>query len=98
MVNIRVNTAGISQLLQIPAHCSLEEQMPTFDIFEVTPDGYIWRCSVNGQFEKERKLQELAETSENQFCAVDLAAGELPPVAGRRKSLDEPKVRRVSNS
>ncbi len=55
----------------------------TFDIFEVTPDGYMWRCSVQGQYEKERKLQELAETSENQFYAVDLAAGELPPVAAR---------------
>jgi hypothetical protein len=55
----------------------------TFDIFEVTPDGYIWRCTVQGQYEKDRKLQELAETSDNQFYAVNLAAGELPPTAAR---------------
>jgi hypothetical protein len=54
--------------------------MATFDIFETTSGGYIWRCSVKGQFEKARKLQELAETSANQFHAIDLAAGEtLPP-------------------
>jgi hypothetical protein len=98
--NIRVNTSGIDQPIQIPAQCSLEEQMLTFDIFEITPDGYIWRCSVQGQFEKERKLQELAETSDNQFCAVDLDAGELPPVAAtpRNHQIDEVKIRRASNS
>jgi hypothetical protein len=72
--------------------------MLTFDIFEVTPDGYIWRCSIDGQFEMARKLQELAETSDNQFCAVDLAAGELPPIAAGPRKIDVAKVRRASNS
>ena len=72
--------------------------MATFDIFEVTPDGYIWRCSVRGQFEKARKLQELVETSDSQFCAVDLAAGELPPVAAGPRKIDEARVRPATNS
>jgi hypothetical protein len=70
----------------------------TFDIFEVTPDGYMWRCSVQGQYEKARKLQELAETSDNQFYAVDLAAGELPPVAARPRKyqyIDQPRSKRA---
>jgi hypothetical protein len=59
--------------------------MLTFDIFEATPQGYIWRCSVNGQFETARKLQELAETSNNKFQAINLAAGDtLPPFEAAR--------------
>ena len=73
--------------------------MATFDFFELTTDGYVWRCSVSGQFEKARKLQVLAETSNNKFYAIDLATGEtLPPFAAPpRKFLDEAKVRRASN-
>jgi hypothetical protein len=72
--------------------------MTTVDIFEISPDGYVWRCSVRGQYQKERKLQELVETSENQFCAVNLGAGELPPVAAGPRKIDEAKVRRAVNS
>jgi hypothetical protein len=55
-----------------------------FDIFEVFPDGsYVWRACVSGKYQKERKLQELAETSDNKFCAVNLAAGETVPVNGQ---------------
>jgi hypothetical protein len=55
--------------------------MASFDIFEVLRDGScIWRTCVSGRYEKERKLQELAETSNNKFYALDLAAGDtLPP-------------------
>jgi hypothetical protein len=55
--------------------------MPTFDIFEILLDGScVWRGCVKGQYEKARKLQELAETSDNKFYALNLAAGEtLPP-------------------
>jgi hypothetical protein len=70
----------------------------TFDIFEATPDGYIWRCCVEGRFATVRKLQELAERSDRQFCAVDLAAGELPPIAARPRKyqyLEEVKSRRA---
>ena len=53
---------------------------------------------LEGQFEMARKLQELTETSENQFCAVNLAAGELPPVAAGPRKIDKAKVRRASNN
>ncbi len=57
-----------------------------FDIFEKAPDGsMIWRTCVFGKFEAERKLQELAEHSRNQFLAVDIESGEpLPRVAPRQ--------------
>ena len=51
--------------------------MRSFDIFEVHADGSLfWRVCVSGEYEKDRKLQELKEQSTNQFCALDLAAGE----------------------
>jgi hypothetical protein len=52
-----------------------------FDIFEKFPDGStIWRACVFGQFEATRKLQELAEHSQNEFIAIDIQAGEPLPV------------------
>jgi hypothetical protein len=49
----------------------------TYDIFEKFPDGCsIWRACASGQFEVERKLQELAEHSENEFFAIDLGKQE----------------------
>jgi hypothetical protein len=64
------------------------------DIFEVFPDGTcVWRACVSGRYQKDRKLQELAETSDNKFYAVNLAAGksvavngESPPIALKAKS------------
>ena len=44
-----------------------------FDIFEKFHDGAtIWRVSVFGRFEAERKLNELAERSENQFYMIEI--------------------------
>jgi hypothetical protein len=49
--------------------------MATFDIFEALRDGsYIWRASVSDFAERDRKLQELAKTSNNTFCALDQTA------------------------
>ena len=49
--------------------------MATFDIFEALRDGsYVWRASVSGCSERDRKLLELAETSNNKFCALDFTA------------------------
>ena len=49
-----------------------------YDIFEKFPDGStLWRVCVRGQFEVKRKVQELAELSENEFIAIDIQAGEL---------------------
>ena len=47
--------------------------VPSYDIFEKLPDGCpIWRACVSGELEVERKIQELAEYSENEFFAIDL--------------------------
>lgn len=58
---------------------------PDYDIFEKFPDGsFIWRACVSGQFHTRRKMQDLAEHSENEFMAVDIKAGELLPfILGR---------------
>jgi hypothetical protein len=54
--------------------------MATFDIYEVLRDGsYVWRASVSDCAEKDRKLQELAKTSNNKFCALDVQGKTLPP-------------------
>jgi hypothetical protein len=51
-----------------------------YDIFEQSPDGSIrWRACVTGNFEAQRKIQELTEHSESQFLKIDIHAGELPP-------------------
>jgi hypothetical protein len=58
-----------------------------FDIIEKFPDGsMIWRTCVLGQFEAERKLQELAEHSKNEFLAVDIQSGEPLPIVAPQKS------------
>jgi hypothetical protein len=47
-----------------------------FDIFERFPDGStLWRACVFGEYETRRKLQDLAEHSENEFYAVDIRSG-----------------------
>jgi hypothetical protein len=44
-----------------------------YDIFEKFPDGStLWRACVSGRFETHRKMQELAERSENEFYAIDI--------------------------
>ena len=65
--------------------------MRSFDIFEVHADGSLfWRVCVSGEYEKDRKLQELKEQSTNQFCALDLAAGKL-------SDLSRPRCPRLKN-
>jgi hypothetical protein len=62
--------------------------MATFDIFEALRDGsYVWRASVSDCAERDRKLQELAKTSNNKFCAVDLTASETLPLNRRTPTL-----------
>ena len=51
-----------------------------YDIFEKFPDGsMVWRACVFGQYEAQRKLQDLAERSPNEFVAIDIKAGEPLP-------------------
>jgi hypothetical protein len=66
-----------------------------FDIIEKLPDGsMIWRACVFGQFEAERKLQELAEHSKNQFLAVDIGSGEPLLTVAPQKS--RPVIRKAA--
>ena len=52
-----------------------------YDIFERFPDGStLWRASIAGRYEAYRKMDELAEHSDNQFFSIDVQAAEaLPP-------------------
>jgi len=48
-----------------------------YDIFERFPDGSsLWRACIQGQFDAQRKIQELAEHSKNEFFAIDLRTNE----------------------
>ena len=50
-----------------------------YDIFEKLPDGSTaWRTCVSGRFEAERRMQELAEFSPNEFLLIDIQAAEIP--------------------
>ena len=54
---------------------------PEYDIFEKLPDGSSnWRACVSGQHETERRLQDLAELSENEFFAVEINSRQLQPL------------------
>jgi hypothetical protein len=44
-----------------------------YHIFEIFPNGSLWRACVAGPFNTKRKLQELAEPSENEFVALDFS-------------------------
>jgi hypothetical protein len=51
-----------------------------YDIFERFPDGSsIWRATVAGRYEAQRKLQECAERSENGFFTLDIHEAQQPP-------------------
>jgi hypothetical protein len=63
---------------------------PEYDIFEKLPDGgSTWRACVPGQFDAERKLQELAEHSDNEFFAVEVNSRQLQPLIVLRNNSRE---------
>ena len=58
-----------------------------YDIFERFPDGSsLWQACVQGQFDTQRKIQELTEHSKNDFFAIDLTLHERIPTLRPRKS------------
>ena len=60
---------------------------PEYDIFEKLPDGSsIWRVCVPGQYVAERKLQELAEHSVNEFFAIEINSRKLQPLIVHRNN------------
>jgi hypothetical protein len=51
-----------------------------FDVFEKFSDGStLWRACVNGRYEAQRKIYELAEHSVNEFFLIDIRAEVLVP-------------------
>lgn len=64
-----------------------------YDIFERLPDNsFVWRACVPGRYNTERKLQELAETSDNQFYVLNLAVGDALPHIVKVKMPDPLKM------
>jgi len=59
-----------------------------YEVFEKFPDGStLWRMSVRGRFEANRKKDELAERSPNEFFIIDVQAAEvLEPRVSTRSS------------
>jgi len=58
-----------------------------YDIFEKFPDGStVWRACAHGQFEAIRKVQELANLSENEFVVIDFQGAELSPAKQMRSN------------
>jgi hypothetical protein len=52
-----------------------------YDVLERFPDrSTLWRASVTGRFEAERKMRELAEQSDNEFFLIDIQAGQQLPI------------------
>ena len=51
-----------------------------YDIFEKFHDGStLWRACVAGRFEAQRKINELAERSQNEFFLIDITAEQHLP-------------------
>ena len=60
---------------------------PEYDIFEKLPDGSsIWRVCVPGQYVAERKLQELAEHSVDEFFAIEINSRQIQPFIVHRNN------------
>jgi len=59
-----------------------------YDLFEKCPDGVsLWRDSVLGYQLTRRRLQALAQISENQYYAIDLTTGEVLAFISQRAML-----------
>ena len=66
---------------------------PEYDIFEKFSDGSSnWRACVSGKSDSERKLQELAEHSGNEFFAIEINS-RLEINSRRRNWVKSPYVR-----
>jgi hypothetical protein len=69
-----------------------------YDVFEKFPDGStLWRTCVSGRFEAQRKMQELAEHSENEFFLIDIQAVELLP-ANLARNKPQAQTNRVAGN
>lgn len=68
-----------------------------FDVFEKFSDGStLWRATVRGRFEAQRKIDELAERSENKFYMLDIQEHFLlPPLLSSRRPRPSAKAAAV---
>jgi hypothetical protein len=58
-----------------------------YDVFEKFPDGStLWRACVNGRYEAQRKMHELAEHSGNEFFLIDIRAEVILPLISTRRN------------
>jgi hypothetical protein len=68
-----------------------------YDIFEKFTDGStLWRICVRGRYEATRKMQELAERSDNEFLLIDIQAERFLPAAVKAKYNELP-LAKVAN-
>ena len=66
-----------------------------YHIFEMFPDGSsLWRACVAGLFITERKLQALAERSENEFVAINFSTSHFLRL-GAPGTKHQPKIENV---
>jgi hypothetical protein len=58
-----------------------------YEVFERFPDSStLWRASVRGRYEAQRKMQELAEHSPNEFLLINIGADYLPPTVSAQRN------------
>lgn len=69
-----------------------------FDVFEKFSDGStLWRATVRGRFEAQRKMDELSERSENQLYMLDIQEQSLlSPVSSPAKAKPSAKAATLS--
>ena len=48
-----------------------------YDIFEQRPVGAVWRASATSLYNVHRKLSELAESTNNECFAIDIATSQI---------------------
>jgi hypothetical protein len=59
-----------------------------YHIFEMFSDGsLVWRACIQGRFNTQRKLQELAEHSDNEFLAFDFSTSNYLRLGAVRSNL-----------
>ena len=58
-----------------------------YDVFERFSDNStLWRATVTGRFEADRRLRELAEHSENEFFLIEVPTEKFLPTVPAPKS------------
>jgi hypothetical protein len=69
-----------------------------YDVFERFPDGStLWRACVVGRFEANRRMQEFAEHSHNEFFLLAIPGEDFLPVVPARR-IERPLARSASAS